>query len=143
MQRHGVYLRRTVSHKRPVDRGFQPVRQFERSYRERLVLHDLRAKAPDAYTVRQTAYDLRKFRGQAPGRQTRAHPPLPCAARGPPHHHRRHHHPSDVLAPLIGEVRSPRRAVSHKNWTPVEHDYEKLRSGMEDLFEHLGMATAA
>ena len=46
-----------------------------------------------------------------------------------------------VLAPLIGEVRSPRRAVSRKNWTPVEHDYEKLRSGMEDLFGHLGMAT--
>ena len=48
-----------------------------------------------------------------------------------------------VLAPLIGEIRSPRRAVSRKNWTPVEHDYERLRSGMEDLFEHLGMATAA
>jgi hypothetical protein len=48
-----------------------------------------------------------------------------------------------VLAPLLGEVRKPRRVVTRKNWTPMEHDYEKLRSGMEDFFGHLGILTAA
>jgi hypothetical protein len=103
----------------------------------------LSGQGPDDYTVRQAAYDLRKFRAkqlvEKPGRT------------------RRYHVPPDalrtitavttirdrVLAPLIGEVRRSRRVVSRKNWTPVEHDYEKLRSGMEDLFEHLGIATAA
>jgi hypothetical protein len=33
--------------------------------------------------------------------------------------------------------------TDYRNWTAVQHDYEKLRSGMQDLFEHLGISAAA
>ena len=48
-----------------------------------------------------------------------------------------------VLAPLLGEVRRPRRVANPTSWTVVEHDCEKLRTAMESLFGHLGIAIAA
>jgi hypothetical protein len=103
----------------------------------------LSGQGPDSYTVRQAAYDLRKLRAkhlvEKPGRT------------------RRYHVPPDalrtitaittirdrVLAPLLGEVRKPRPVANRGNWTVVEHDYENLRSGMENLFVDLGIAAAA
>ena len=101
------------------------------------------AKAPDAYTVRQAAYDLRKFRAkhlvEKHGRTRRYHVPPEALRTITAVTTIR----EKVLAPLLGEVRSPRHVARGRNWTPVEHDYEKLRSAMEDLFGHLGIARAA
>lgn len=106
-------------------------------------VHHLSGQGPEAYTVRQAAYDLRKFRAKQlvkkPGRSRRYHVPPEALRTITAVTTIR----EKVLAPLLGEVRSPRHVARGRNWTPVEHDYEKLRSGMEDLFEHLGIATAA
>jgi hypothetical protein len=103
----------------------------------------LTGQGPGAYTVRQAAYDLRKLRAKAlvqkPGLTRRYHVPPDAlrtitavtAVR------------DRVLAPLLGEVREPRRVTDRTNWTAVDHDYEALRTGMENLFAHLGIEVAA
>jgi len=95
------------------------------------------------YTVRQAAYDLRKLRAKQ----------LVIKREGS----RRYDVPADaartitaitalrdqVIAPLLGGVRGPRTVRDITSWTPVEHDYEALRCGMETLFGHLGIEMAA
>jgi hypothetical protein len=94
-------------------------------------LGHLTGQSHGSYTVRQAAYDLRKFRAKGlvekPGRSRRYHVPAHalrsiCALTTIR---------DRVLAPLVGEVRRPPRATDRKNWTPVEHDYEKLRSDLD------------
>jgi hypothetical protein len=103
----------------------------------------LSGQGTDSYSARQAAYDLRKFRAKhlvdKPGRARRYHVTPEALSTITAVTIIR----DKVLAPLLGEVRKPRRVVTRKNWTPIEHDYEKLRSGMEDLFGHLGILTAA
>ena len=103
----------------------------------------LSGQGPDSYSVRQAAYDLRKFRAkhlvEKPGRTRRYHVTHEALRTITAVTIIR----DKVLAPLVGEVRKPRRVVTRKNWTPMEHDYETLRSGMEDLFGHLRTLTAA
>lgn len=46
-----------------------------------------------------------------------------------------------VIAPLLAEVRSPRRGRPPATWTRVDRDYDTLRVGMQTLFRDLGIAT--
>jgi hypothetical protein len=48
-----------------------------------------------------------------------------------------------VLEPLLGGIHANPPVPAPDTWTPVEHDYQALRAGMETLFDHLGIATAA
>jgi hypothetical protein len=109
---------------------------------------DLAAKvnshtSENAYTVRQAAYDLRKLRGKdlvhKPGRTRRYHVPgssartiaaLLCLR-------------DQVIAPILAGVRSPRQGRKPAHWTAIDRDYETLRTGMQTLFGHLGIAHAA
>jgi hypothetical protein len=103
----------------------------------------LSGTGPDSYTVRQAAYDLRKFRAkhlvEKPGRTRRYHVP-PDALRTITAITTIRER---VLAPLLGEVRKPRRVASRSNWTAVERDHENLRTWMQSLFGHLGIQVAA
>jgi hypothetical protein len=106
-------------------------------------VHTLSGQSQDSYTVREAAYDLRKFRAkrlvEKPGR-TRRYQVAPDALRTITAITTIR---DRVLAPLVGEVRRPQRVANRNNWTVVEHDYDKLRSGMKDLFSHLGIEAAA
>jgi hypothetical protein len=96
-----------------------------------------------AYTVRQAAYDLRKLRGKGlvdkPGRSRRYHVPAPSARTIAALLALRDH----VIAPILAGVRSPRQGRQPTHWTAVDRDYETLRTGMQTLFGHLGISTAA
>jgi hypothetical protein len=48
-----------------------------------------------------------------------------------------------VIAPILAGVRSPRQGRKPGHWTAVDRDYETLRTGMQTLFGHLGIARAA
>jgi hypothetical protein len=97
----------------------------------------------DGYTIRQAAYDLRKLRGKnlidKPGRTRRYHVP-PQAARtiAGPLALRNH-----IIAPILAGIRSPRPGRKPAHWTTIDRDYETLRTGMQTLFNHLGIDTPA
>ena len=92
---------------------------------------------------RQGAYDLRKLRAKQ------------LVAK--PQRTRRYHVPADaartiaalltvrdqVIAPLLGGIRTPRRGRAPEHWTNIDRDYETLRLAMQTLFGHLGIATKA
>ena len=92
------------------------------------------------YTVRQAAYDLRKFRGKGlvttPGRGRRYHVPVQSARAVTALLALR----DQVIAPLLAGVRSPRPGRKPSTWTPVDRDYETLRTDMQTLFDHLGIS---
>jgi hypothetical protein len=95
----------------------------------------------DSYTTRQAAYDLRKLRGKQlvdkPGRTRRYHVPPDSARTIAALLTLRDH----VIAPILAGVRSPRRGRKPKIWTAVDRDYEALRTGMQTLFQHIGIET--
>ena len=92
------------------------------------------------YTVRQAAYDLRKLRGKRlvdkPGRSRRYQLP-PDAARTIAALLTLRDH---VIAPILAGVRSPRMGRKPNTWTAVDRDYEQIRTDMQVLFGHLGVA---
>ena len=49
--------------------------------------------------------------------------------------------PSNVIAPILAGIRSPRMGRKPKNWTAADRDYEALRIGMQTLFRHVGIET--
>jgi len=95
----------------------------------------------DGYTTRQAAYDLRKLRGKhlidKPGRTRRYHVP-PDAARTIAALLALRDH---VIAPILAGVRSPCRGRRPTHWTLIDRDYETLRTGMQALFNDLGIST--
>jgi hypothetical protein len=95
------------------------------------------------YTTRQGAYDLRKLRGKnfavKPGRTRRYHIPPEAARTIAALLALR----DQVIAPILAGVRSPRRGRKPTHWTAIDHHYETLRIGMQDLFHDLGVTPAA
>jgi len=95
----------------------------------------------DGYTIRQAAYDLRKLRGKnlidKPARTRRYHTPPQSARTIAALLTLR----DQVIAPILAGVRSPRRGRKPATWTPIDRDYETLRTDMQTLFGHLGIDT--
>ena len=46
-----------------------------------------------------------------------------------------------VIAPILAGIRSPRMGRKPKIWTATGRDYEALRTGMQTLFQHVGIET--
>jgi hypothetical protein len=95
------------------------------------------------YTIRQAAYDLRKFRGKEliakPGRTRRYHLTPQNAGTIAALLTLR----EQVIAPILAGVRSPRMGRKPITWTSVDRDYEKIRIDMQTLFRDLGIRGAA
>jgi hypothetical protein len=95
------------------------------------------------YTIRQSAYDLRKFRAKnlitKPGRTRRYHVP-PQAARAIAALLALR---DQVIGPILAGVRSPRMGRKPAAWTRVDRDYETLRIDMQTLFHDLGITPVA
>ncbi len=95
-----------------------------------------------SHTTRQAAYDLRKLRGKGlvskPGR-TRRYQISPHAARSIAAILTLR---DQVIAPILGGVRSPCRGRKPATWTRIDRDYETLRIGMQNLFHDLTVAAA-
>ena len=93
------------------------------------------------YTIRQSAYDLRKLRGKnlaaKPGSSRRYHVP-PEAARAIAALLTLR---DQVIAPILAGVRSPRMGRRPAHWTRIDRDYETLRIAMQTLFNDLGINT--
>jgi hypothetical protein len=47
------------------------------------------------------------------------------------------------INPILAGIRSPRRGRKPTHWTPIDRDYETLRTQMQTLFHHLGITTQA
>ena len=94
------------------------------------------------YTIRQAAYDLRKFRGKQlitkPGRTRRYHLEPQNAGTIAALLTLR----EQVIAPILAGVRSPRRGRKPITWSNVDRDYEKIRIDMQTLFHDLGIRAA-
>jgi hypothetical protein len=99
-------------------------------------------QAPEDYSVRQGAYDLRKLRGKQlvlkPGRTRRYHVPQLAARTIAALITVR----DKVIAPLIAGIQTPRHGRPPKHWTSIDRDYETLRRDMKTLFTNLGITTA-
>jgi hypothetical protein len=97
----------------------------------------------DSYTIRQAAYDLRKFRGKGlvskPGR-TRRYQVSPPAARTIAALLTLR---DQVITPILAGIHSPRRGRKPAHWTRIDRDYETLRIGMQTLFHDLGITSDA
>jgi hypothetical protein len=97
----------------------------------------------DGYTIRQAAYDLRKFRGKGlvgkPGRTRRyqVSPPAACTIAALLTLR------DQVINPILAGIHSPRRGRKPATWTRIDRDYETLRIGMQNLFHDLGITDAA
>jgi hypothetical protein len=96
-----------------------------------------------AYTIRQAAYDLRKLRGKdlvhKPGRTRRYH----VAGSSARTIAALLALPDQVIAPILADVHSPRQGRKPGHSTAIDRDYETLRTHMQTLFDHLGIAQAA
>ena len=93
----------------------------------------------DGYTIRQAAYDPRKLRGKnlidKPGRTRRYQVP-PSAARTIAALLALRDH---VIEPILAGVRAPPgRKPAH--WTRIDADHQNLRTGMQALFDDLGIS---
>jgi hypothetical protein len=97
----------------------------------------------DGYTIRQAAYDLRKFRGKGlvskPGRIRRYQVSPPAARTIAALLTLR----DQVINPILAGIHSPRRGRKPAHWTRIDRDYETLRIGMQTLFHDLGIIAAA
>jgi hypothetical protein len=95
----------------------------------------------DGYTIRQAAYDLRKLRGKnlidKPGRTRRYQVPSSAARTIAALLALRDH----VIEPILAGVRSPRPGRKPAHWTRIDADYQALRTGMQALFDDLGIST--
>ncbi len=100
-------------------------------------------QAPQRYTIRQAAYDLRKLRGKRlvdkPGRSRRYNVSDDAARIIAGIVTLRDH----VIAPLLAGLRSPRLGRKPAHWTAVDRDYEQIRIGMQTLFTDLAIDTPA
>jgi hypothetical protein len=98
---------------------------------------------PAGYTTRQAAYDIRKLRGKGladkPGRSRRYYIPPDSARTIAALLALRDH----VIGPILAGVRSPRMGRKPAHWTRIDRRYESLRTGMQELFNDLGITTAA
>ena len=94
----------------------------------------------DGYTIRQAAYDLRKLRGKnlidKPGRTRRYQVP-PSAVRTIAALLALRDH---VIEPILAGVRSPRPGPKPARWTRIDAGYQTLRTGMQALFDDLGIS---
>lgn len=95
------------------------------------------------YTVRQAAYDLRKFRGKQlvakPGRGRRYHVPEQAARTIAALLALRDH----VIAPILAGIRRPGPGRPPKTLTAIDRDYQHLRDDMHALFHDLAINAAA
>ena len=95
------------------------------------------------YTIRQRAYDLRKFRAKnlitKPGRTRRYHVPPPAARTIAALLALR----DQVIGPILARVRSPCMGRKPAAWTRVDRDFETLRIDMQTLFHDLGITPVA
>lgn len=98
-------------------------------------------QAPQRYTTRQAAYDLRKLRGKGlldkPGRCRRYHVPDDAARTIAGIVTLR----DQVIAPILAGVRSPRLGRKPATWTAVDRDYEQVRIAMQTLLTDLALHT--
>lgn len=96
-----------------------------------------------APALTHAAYDLRKLRGKnlpiKPGRSRRYQVP-PGAARTITALLALRDH---VIAPILAGVRGPRPGRRPAHWTRIDRDYEKLRIGMQALFDDPGITASA
>jgi hypothetical protein len=95
------------------------------------------------YTTRQAAYDIRKLRGKGladkPGRSRRYYIPPDSARTIAGLLALRDH----VIGPILAGVRSPGMGRKPAHWTRIDRRYESLRTGMQELFNDLGITAAA
>jgi len=100
-------------------------------------------QAPEDYSIRQGAYDLRKLRGKQlvikPGRTRRYHVPELAGRTIAALLTLR----DKIIAPLAAGIRTPRQGRPPKNWTTIDRDYETLRRNMQTLLTNLGITTKA
>ncbi len=93
----------------------------------------------DGYTTRQDAYDLRKLRGKQliskPRGTRRYYLPGPAARTISALLTLRDH----VIAPILAGVMIRRHDHVPTRLTPIDQDYEHLRTDMAKLFSHLGI----
>jgi hypothetical protein len=102
-------------------------------------VHAMTGQTLATYNTRQTAYDLRKLRGKQlvskPARTRRYYLPGEAARTLPALLTLRDH----VVAPLLAGVKVRRHDHVPARLTPVDQDYEHLRTDMVTLFSHLGI----
>ena len=102
--------------------------------------HAMTGQTPSDYTVRQTAYDLKKLRGKGlitKLDRTRRYQVQPSAMRAIAALFILRDH---VIAPILAGLRSPRLGRKPATWTAADRHYEQLRIRMQPLFHELGIA---
>ncbi len=102
-------------------------------------VHAMTGQAHATYNTRQAAYDLRKLRGKQlvgkPARTRRYYLPGPAARTISALLTLRDH----VIAPILAGVQVRRHDHVPTRLTPIDQDYEHLRTDMATLFSHLGI----
>ena len=102
-------------------------------------VHAMTGQTHATYNVRQAAYDLRKLRAKQlvakPARTRRYY--LPGPAR--PDHLGAAHPPGPRHCPILAGVKIRRHDHVPARLTPIDQDYEHLRTDMATLFRHLGI----
>jgi hypothetical protein len=102
-------------------------------------VHTMTGQAHTTYKTRQAAYDLRKLRGkQFVGklvRTRRYYLPGPAARTISALLTLRDH----VIAPILANVQIRRHDHVPTRLTPIDQDYEHLRTDTATLFSHLGI----
>ena len=105
-------------------------------------VHAMTGQTPSTYNTRQAAYDLRKLRAKQlvdkPARTRRYYLPGEAARTLSALLTLRDH----VVAPLLAGVKIRRHDDVPARPTPIDQDYEHLRTDMTTLFRHLGIAYA-
>ena len=101
-------------------------------------VHAMTGQTHATYNTRQAAYDLRKLHAKQlvdkPARTRRYYLP------GPPHGPSRRCSPSGPRhRPDPGRRQDPRHNHVPARLTPIDQDYEHLRTDMATLFRHLGI----
>jgi hypothetical protein len=102
-------------------------------------VHAMTGQTHATYNTRQAAYDLRKLRGKQlvtkPARTRRYYLPGPAARTISALLTLRDH----VIAPILAGVKIRRHDHVPARLTPIDQDYEHLRTDMATLFRHLGI----
>ena len=106
-------------------------------------VHAMTGQTYATYNIRQAAYDLRKLRGKqlvaSSPRTRRYYLPGPAARTISALLTLRDH----VIAPLLVGVKIGRHDHVPARLTPIDQDYEHLRTDMATLFSHLGIQPGA
>ena len=102
-------------------------------------VHAMTGQTHATYNTRQAAYDLRKLRGKQlvakPARTRRYYLPGPAARTISALLTLRDH----VIAPILAGAKVRRHDHVPTRLTPIDQDYEHLRTDMATLFRHLGI----